>query len=113
MEERSDYTQSPEHIAKRAKAVEGSKNGRWVNGRRSYRDKLEREGKIKPGSKKIVHHKNENRDENHDGNLEVVSRSEHEHEHKRASKKARAAKRRRESRGDSLAYLQSKELWLA
>ena len=91
--------QSPEHIAKRAKAVEGEKNGRYKTGRRSYREKLRRKGKLKVG-KNLVHHKNGNQDDNAESNLEVISHKKHEEIHKRAKK-------------DSLVYCESYDYWVS
>jgi hypothetical protein len=54
---------SAQHKKKLAKAVEGKKNGRFVNGRRSYR------GIAGAKSGEVVHHKDGDRNNNSPSNL--------------------------------------------
>lgn len=63
---KAGYTQSPEHKAKRAKAVEGKKNGQYKDGRRSYR----RRAGAEDNDGTVVHHKNGDRTNNRPSNLE-------------------------------------------
>jgi hypothetical protein len=68
--------------AKISKSMTGSKNPRYKDGRRSYREKLG----LKPGDGKLVHHKDGNRKNNSKSNLKVIpksKRSQHDKTHKR------------------------------
>ena len=90
------YKQSTSHKEKRSKAVKGESNGRYKDGRRSYRTKAG----AKTGDGTVVNHKDENRNNNSRSNLQVLNdkpkkgtkRSgrtttpKHESIHKRASK---------------------------
>lgn len=58
-------TKSAAHKKKLANAVMGSKNGRFKDGRRSYR----RRAGAKPNDGTVVHHKDGNRNNNGNGNL--------------------------------------------
>ena len=63
------YKQSPSHKKKRAKAVTGSKNGAYKDGRRSYRTKAG----AKNNDGTVVHHKDGNRKNNTKSNLQRLS----------------------------------------
>ena len=61
------YRQSRAHRKKRLKRILGRANGRWKDGRRSYR----RLAGAKVGE--VVHHKDGDRTRNHRSNLERLS----------------------------------------
>lgn len=63
------YKQSPEHKKKRLSQIEDDGNGRYKDGRRSYR----RKAGAKPNDGTIVHHKNGDRSNNSHKNLERLS----------------------------------------
>ena len=54
-----------------AKAMTGSKNGRWKDGRRAYRRIIG----AKSGNGNLVHHKDGDRTNNKKSNLEIVSKA--------------------------------------
>ena len=63
------YKQSPEHKKKRLSQIEDDGNGRYKDGRRSYR----RKAGAKTNDGTIVHHKNGDRSNNSHKNLERLS----------------------------------------
>jgi hypothetical protein len=63
------YKQSPSHKKKKARATTGPKNGLYKDGRASYR----RVAGAKKGDGKVVHHVNENRNDNRPSNLRVIN----------------------------------------
>ena len=72
--------QSQETRKKIAKAQKGSNNSNYVNGRRSYREKVG----AKPGQ--LVHHVDHNRNNNSRSNLMIISKrnkGKHDKLHKR------------------------------
>ena len=89
-------SQTPATKRKIAKAMAGSKNPAYKDGRRSYREKT----KAPKGS--LVHHKNGDSKDNRRSNLQVISkanRSAHEKKHHRENNFKKSGGRKKVARG--------------